>query len=222
MWVGSICKFQSALLTPASFMVQNKKTVHTWKLTWNLNITKLKKANIFQTSMLGFHINFPGCIMRWQWSGISISIMLKLLHQKDLAQGSFSWLACFDTWVVKVGLAMLQFSEPSNIQVWKRLFFLKFSVQWVICFAGGCLNSQLTWLLMVLIYYWDVGAKSSRSTLKKTLYFLYCLCFTENMHGEKNDHMVGISWQYIYIYIFGVCVCVLSDEQTSNGWQFPY
>jgi len=28
---------------------------------WNLNITQLKRKIIFQTSILGFHVNFPGC-----------------------------------------------------------------------------------------------------------------------------------------------------------------
>ena len=32
-----------------------------WKLTWNLNITQLKRNIIFQTSILGFHVDFPGC-----------------------------------------------------------------------------------------------------------------------------------------------------------------
>ena len=32
------------------------------KLTWNLKITQLKRKVIFQTSILGFHINFQGCM----------------------------------------------------------------------------------------------------------------------------------------------------------------
>ena len=32
-----------------------------WKLTWNLKITPSKRKIIFQTSVFGFHVNFPGC-----------------------------------------------------------------------------------------------------------------------------------------------------------------
>ena len=30
-----------------------------WKFTWNLKITQLKRTIIFQTSIFGFHVNFP-------------------------------------------------------------------------------------------------------------------------------------------------------------------
>ena len=36
--------------------------VHPAKLTWNLKITCLKREIIFQNSILGFHVNFQGCI----------------------------------------------------------------------------------------------------------------------------------------------------------------
>ena len=35
--------------------------VHPRKLTWNLKITHLKRKNIFQTFIFGFHVNLPGC-----------------------------------------------------------------------------------------------------------------------------------------------------------------
>ena len=35
--------------------------LHPWNLTWNFKITQLKRKTIFQTSMFGFHVNFPGC-----------------------------------------------------------------------------------------------------------------------------------------------------------------
>ena len=35
--------------------------LHPRKLTWNLNITQLKRNFIFQTSIFVFHVNFPGC-----------------------------------------------------------------------------------------------------------------------------------------------------------------
>ncbi len=38
------------------------KNIHPWNLIWNLKITQLKRKIIFQTSIFGFHVNFPGCI----------------------------------------------------------------------------------------------------------------------------------------------------------------
>ena len=38
-----------------------RKLVHPGKLTWNLEITCLKRKIIFQTFIFGFHVNFQGC-----------------------------------------------------------------------------------------------------------------------------------------------------------------
>ena len=35
--------------------------VHPGRLTWNLQITHLERKMIFQTSMIMFHVNLPGC-----------------------------------------------------------------------------------------------------------------------------------------------------------------
>ena len=35
--------------------------LHSWRLTWNLQITRLERKMIFQTSMIVFHVNLPGC-----------------------------------------------------------------------------------------------------------------------------------------------------------------
>ena len=35
--------------------------LHPWNLTWNLKTAQLKRIIIFQTSILGFHVNFQGC-----------------------------------------------------------------------------------------------------------------------------------------------------------------
>ena len=40
------------------FVVQQ---VHPGRLTWNLQITHLERKMIFQTSMIVFHVNLPGC-----------------------------------------------------------------------------------------------------------------------------------------------------------------
>ena len=36
--------------------------VHLGRLTWNLQITRLERKKIFQTSVIMVHVNFPGCI----------------------------------------------------------------------------------------------------------------------------------------------------------------
>ena len=35
--------------------------LHPGRLTWNLQITHLERKMIFQTSMIMFHVNLPGC-----------------------------------------------------------------------------------------------------------------------------------------------------------------
>ena len=40
------------------------------RLTWNLQITHLERKMIFQTSMIMFHVNLPGC-KRFFWGGPS-------------------------------------------------------------------------------------------------------------------------------------------------------
>ena len=37
-------------------------TIHPGRLTWNLQITHLERKMIFQTPMIMFHVNLPGCI----------------------------------------------------------------------------------------------------------------------------------------------------------------
>ena len=34
---------------------------HPGRLTWNLQITNLERKMLFQTSMIMFHVNLPGC-----------------------------------------------------------------------------------------------------------------------------------------------------------------
>ena len=39
--------------------------VHPGRLTWNLQITHLERKMIFQTSMIMFHVNLPGCMLKF-------------------------------------------------------------------------------------------------------------------------------------------------------------
>ena len=43
------------------FFRWNFEKNHPWKVTWNLKIIPLKRKITFQTSIFGFHVNFPGC-----------------------------------------------------------------------------------------------------------------------------------------------------------------
>ena len=55
-------------------LVLKLKKLHPGRLTWNLKITQLKRKIIFQTIILRFHVNLPGCIL----SKICISKTLPL------------------------------------------------------------------------------------------------------------------------------------------------
>ena len=52
--------------------VNNKKSLkpplHPGRLTWNLQITHLERKMIFQTSMIMFHVNLPGCNHNSSWT----------------------------------------------------------------------------------------------------------------------------------------------------------
>ena len=39
------------------------ENLHPGRLTWNLQITNLERKMIFQTSIIMFHVNLPGCIL---------------------------------------------------------------------------------------------------------------------------------------------------------------
>ena len=44
--------------------------IHPGRLTWNIQITHLERKMIFQTSMIMFHVNLPGCIKHSQLAGV--------------------------------------------------------------------------------------------------------------------------------------------------------
>ena len=46
-----------------------QKMIHPGRLTRNLQITYLERKIIFQTSMIMFHVNLPGCTFWWKKSG---------------------------------------------------------------------------------------------------------------------------------------------------------
>jgi len=52
------------------------------KLTWNLKITQLKTKIIFQTSIVGFHVNFPECMFFSIIFLLQMSFTSKWVHGK--------------------------------------------------------------------------------------------------------------------------------------------
>ena len=51
--------------------------IHPGRLTWNLQITHLERKLIFQTSMIMFHVNLPGCkINQFFFCGFQHFIMI--------------------------------------------------------------------------------------------------------------------------------------------------
>ena len=53
--------FPHILLKHIPTFFQMSKPIHPGRLTWNLQITRLERKMIFQTSMIMFHVNLPGC-----------------------------------------------------------------------------------------------------------------------------------------------------------------
>ena len=48
-------------LTFETLETSEKDLIHPGRLTWNLQITHLERKMLFQTSMIMFHVNLPGC-----------------------------------------------------------------------------------------------------------------------------------------------------------------
>ena len=53
---------------------RNEWKVPPGKLTWNLRITLVKRKNIFQTFIFGFHVKFWGCKVKSWWNGCCLWI----------------------------------------------------------------------------------------------------------------------------------------------------
>ena len=70
--LGKICYPMGSdqLTVPEVLVSCNLNDLHPGRLTWNLKITYLKRKIIFQTSIIMFHVNLPGC-MRF------VSVMMK-------------------------------------------------------------------------------------------------------------------------------------------------
>ena len=52
---------------------RSKSNLHSGRLTWNLQITHLERKMIFQTSMIMFHVNLPGCTEKKKWRLLFLS-----------------------------------------------------------------------------------------------------------------------------------------------------
>ena len=59
--MGYIQLWSSPKIADAEIHVKTFR-LHPGRLTWNLQITHLERKIIFQTSMIMFHVNLPGCI----------------------------------------------------------------------------------------------------------------------------------------------------------------
>ena len=72
--------------------------IHPGRLTWNQKITQLKRKIIFQTSMIMFHVNLPGCksilvLKSWVLTMTSwVPILSTSNNNSDRWNSSFIWL----------------------------------------------------------------------------------------------------------------------------------
>ena len=66
--------YRNSIVNMFDTIAKHQKVVqefHPGRLTWNLQITHLERKMIFQTSMIMFHVNLPGC---WdQWISLPVS-----------------------------------------------------------------------------------------------------------------------------------------------------
>ena len=71
-------------LRAISFFPLFRSCLHPGRLTWNLQITQLERKIIFQTSMIMFHVNLPGCKTSLRWfSGFSSCPISQTLQEYD-------------------------------------------------------------------------------------------------------------------------------------------
>ena len=54
-------KKSTPILRSVSPIDHGNGKLHPGRLTWNIQITHLERKMIFQTSMIMFHVNLPGC-----------------------------------------------------------------------------------------------------------------------------------------------------------------
>ena len=70
--------------------------IHPGRLTWNLQITHLERNMIFQTSMVKFHVNLPGC------NGIAKSQHLSHVSSREKHLASSCCFICVKDWITYI------------------------------------------------------------------------------------------------------------------------
>ena len=59
-WLGKVVAVSN--FTPLKINMEPTQMVNPGRFRWNLQITRLERNMIFQTSMIMFHVNLQGCI----------------------------------------------------------------------------------------------------------------------------------------------------------------
>jgi len=91
--------------------------LHPGRLTWNLQITHLEKKRIFQTSMIMFHVNLPGCTCLSNMSTLCTSWTEWTTDQPNgvLSPGRVEKLGARNVFLLVAGLWRLaQQNEPKR------------------------------------------------------------------------------------------------------------
>ena len=55
--------------------MQMSWVLHPGRLTWNLQITHLERKMIFQTSIIVFHVNLPGCTLLGDANFLGVTVL---------------------------------------------------------------------------------------------------------------------------------------------------
>ena len=101
--------------------------LHPGRLTWNIQITHLERKMIFQTSMMMFHVNLPGCIPKNPRGGLGQAYLVTS-NQTECVQ--------------LVPLVPLMFFGKGIFHRWKRAAKLWSGIH-VVCYMGVSLNGGI-------------------------------------------------------------------------------
>ncbi len=86
--------YTSPWYTTMVFIPHHGWGLHPGRLTWNLKITHLERNIIFQTSIIMFHVNLPGCRSNIQRGHSDVSITCDVPLRMGEWMGDGCWYSC--------------------------------------------------------------------------------------------------------------------------------
>ena len=152
--------------------------LHPGKWTWNLEITPLKREIIFQTSMIVFHVNFPGCtkqetyifmecnpagtekhhIFGWGFATESYSYSSPFrISQKFKLENMVSQIVSKDIPSLKLTVRTWKWMVGILVAFWNGLFSGAMLVSGRVCSCGICLHVAVIPPNLIPTSQWNSG-----------------------------------------------------------------